>query len=174
MQLIASFQGYCACGDLLMHLVFQPWFGASVMRTICALLIYGRFHEVDNLRHNYPRAVNIMDQVDGPNWHNKSFHDLEDEDFIWGASCVASKRMGLHHGAQVDEYPLFNRLVYMALNDALSEYPGGSLLKVVLTSLDRSQSRIVDSPAGREGLHVCCRDCPLQGGPRSQEDSSGS
>jgi hypothetical protein len=78
---------------------------------------------VDDLRNNYLRAVDIMACVDGPNWHNKSFSDLEDEDFLWGVSCVASKRMGLCCGAQVDEYPLFNRLVYMALNDAQSEYP---------------------------------------------------
>ena len=64
-----------------------------------------------------------MAHVDSPNWHNKSFSDLEDEDFIWGVSCVASKRMGLHCSAQVDEYPLFNRLVYVALNNTQSEYP---------------------------------------------------
>jgi hypothetical protein len=93
------------------------------MRMVRAPPIYGRFHKVDDLCHNYLRAVDIMARVDGPNWHNKSFHDLEDKDFIWGMSCVASKRMGLHCGAHVDEYPLFNRLVYMALNNAQSEYP---------------------------------------------------
>src|SRR5579872_4756280 len=93
------------------------------MRTVRALPIYGRFHEVNDLRHNYPRAVDIMARVDGPNWHNESFHSLEDEDFLWGVSCVASKRMGLCQGAQVDEYPLFNWLVYMALNNSQSEYP---------------------------------------------------
>ena len=92
------------------------------MRTVRVPPIYGRFHEVNDLTHNYPRAVDIMAWVDGPNWHNKSFSDLEDEDFIWGVACVAVKRMGLRQGAQVDEYPLFNQLVYMALNDTQSEY----------------------------------------------------
>ena len=90
--------------------------------------IYGRFNEVGDMTHNYPRAISIMACVDGPNWHQESFADLEDEDFIWGAACVASKRMGLHWGAQVDEYPLFNQLVYMALNNAQSEYPLISLM----------------------------------------------
>src|SRR5579872_2773086 len=93
------------------------------MRTVRVPPIYGRFHEVNNLMHNYPRAVDIMARVDGLNWHNESFSNLEDKDFIWGVSCVAAKRMGLRRGAQVDEYHLFNRLVYMALNDAQSEYP---------------------------------------------------
>ena len=106
-----------------MHLMYCPWFGPSVMRTVRAPPIYGHFNEPSDMRHNYPQAVDIMSQVDGPNWHNKSFSDLEDEDFIWGMSCIASKCMGLQCGAQVDEYPLFNRLVYMALNDAQSEYP---------------------------------------------------
>src|SRR5579872_2596325 len=116
MQLTTSFQGYRACQDSLTHSVFCPWFSPLVMRMVRAPPIYGRFHEVDNLCHNYPHAVDIMARVDGPNWHNESFHDLEDKDFIWGVSCMATKRMGLRRGAQVDEYPLFNRLVYMALN----------------------------------------------------------
>src|SRR5579872_2340685 len=106
-----------------MHLVFRAWFRPSTMRTVRAPPIYGRFNEVGDMTHNYLQAVDIMSRVDGPNWHNKSFSDLEDKDFIWGVACVAGKRMGLRRGAQVDKYPLFNRLVYMALNDAQSEYP---------------------------------------------------
>ena len=91
------------------------------MRTIRAPPIYGRFNTLEDMTHNYPRAIDIMARVDGPDWHKESFSDLEDEDFIWGAAMVASKRMGLRRGAPVDEYPLFNRLMYMALNDAQSE-----------------------------------------------------
>ena len=65
--------------------------------------IYGRFHEPTNLCYNYLRAINIMACVDGPNWHQELFADLEDEDFLWGTACVASKRMGLCWGAQVDK-----------------------------------------------------------------------
>jgi hypothetical protein len=122
-----------------MHSVFCPWFGPSVMRTIRAPPIYGRFHEVNDLHHNYPWAMDIMAHVDGPNWHNKSFSDLEDEDFLWGVSCIAGKRMGLCQGAQVDEYPLFNQLVYMVLNNTQSEYPlVAHVMDDRLTSLDRS------------------------------------
>ena len=64
-----------------------------------------------------------MAHVEASNWHNELFSDLEDEDFIFGVACVTSKRMGLRRGAQVGEYPLFNCLMYMALNDAQSEYP---------------------------------------------------
>jgi hypothetical protein len=96
--------------------------GALVMCMIVVPPIYGRFYEPTDMHHNYPRAINIMAHVNGSNWHQESFVDLEDEDFIWGAACVASKRMGLWHGAQVDEYPMFNRLMYMALNDAQGEY----------------------------------------------------
>src|SRR5579872_3604475 len=144
------------------------------MRTVRVPLIYGRFNELGDMSHNYLRAVDIMARVDGPNWHNKSFSDLEDEDFIWGVSMIASKRMGLRCGAQVDEYPLFNQLMYMALNDAMSEYLSCSSTMIVLTSLDRSRSRFVDSPAGRQGLNVYCRDRPLPGGPSSQKDPPGS
>src|SRR5579872_255326 len=83
------------------------------MRTVRAPPIYGRFNTPEDMTHSYPRAVDIMARVDGPNWHAESFSDLEDEDFIWGAAMVASKRMGLRRGAQVDEYPMFNHLVYM-------------------------------------------------------------
>src|SRR5579872_287418 len=118
------------------------------MRTVRVPPIYGRFNEVGDMTHNYSRAIDIMAHVDGPNWHNESFSDLEDEDFIWGVSCIASKHMGLWRGAQVDEYPLFNRLVYMALNDAQSEYPLVALMMDgLLTSLDRSRQGVVDSPA---------------------------
>ena len=78
------------------------------MRTIRVPPIYGRFNEVGDMTHNYPRAVDIMARVNGPNWHNESFSDLEDKDFLWGVAMVAGKRMGLRWGAQVDEYPLFN------------------------------------------------------------------
>ena len=100
----------------------SPWFGASIMRTTVVPQIYSRFHKPADFRHNYPRAINIMACVDGLDWHNKSFTDLEDKDFVCRVACIASKRMGLHCGAQVDKYPIFNRLMYMALNDAQSEY----------------------------------------------------
>ena len=51
---------------------------------------------------------------------------------------VAGKRMGLRWGAQVDKYLLFNRLVYMALNNAQSEYLNSLYYWLDLTSLDRS------------------------------------
>ena len=101
------------------------------MRTVRAPPIYGRFNTPEDMTHNYPWAVDIMARVDGPNCHNKSFSDLEDEDFIRGVLMVASKQMGLRQGAQVDEYPLFNRLVYMALNDTQSEYHLHSLMRIV-------------------------------------------
>src|SRR5579872_2490307 len=94
------------------------------MRTVRVPPIYGRFNKVGDMTHNYPWAMDIMARVDGLNWHNESFSDLEDEDFLWGVAMVAGKWMGLCQGAQVDEYPLFNRLVYMALNNAQSEYLG--------------------------------------------------
>jgi hypothetical protein len=92
------------------------------MQTIVEPLIYGRFHEPSDLCHNYLQAVDIMAHVNGPDWHLESFLDLEDKDFIFGVACVASKRMGLHSGAQVDKYPLLSWLMYMALNNTQSEY----------------------------------------------------
>ena len=66
------------------------------MRTANTTPIYGRFMEVRDITHSYPQDVDIMDHLNGPNWHLESFMDLHNEDAIWVYASMGLKRMGLH------------------------------------------------------------------------------
>lgn len=96
---------------------YRPWLGNSVTRSCYPPPIYGRFHQIGDMTQNYPKAPEIMSRLEGDNWFNESFHDLHDEDALWGFAMVTSKRMGLRMKKEVDDYPILNRLIRMGIND---------------------------------------------------------
>src|SRR5579872_3197635 len=96
-------------GNVVYHTCFPP-------------LIYGRFHQVGGLTHNYPRDVDIMRRVDGEHWHADAFHDLHNEDALWAWAMVCSKGMGLRMVQKVNDYPILNQLIWMGINDTKGWY----------------------------------------------------
>src|SRR5579872_6305459 len=76
--------------------------GNLVDQTLYPPPLFGRFHQVRDVTHNYPIASTIMDQVGGDNWKQESFTDLYDEDALWAFAMTSSKRMGLHMAQKVD------------------------------------------------------------------------